>query len=67
MLPKLLLKKSKRSLDENIQDLVTDAINKLKAEYDREVAALKAEIQEIKASQEFVSNKYDSLKSNYNS
>ena len=42
-----------------------DAINKWKAEYDREVAALKTEIQEIKASQEFVSNKYDSLKSNY--
>ena len=59
---KTLSQKNRKSLDENIQDLVTDAINKWKAEYDREVAALKTEIQEIKASQEFVSNKYDSLK-----
>ena len=62
---KTLSQKNRKSLDENIQDLVTDAINKWKAEYDREVAALKTEIQEIKASQEFVSNKYDSLKANY--
>ena len=46
---------------------MTDAINKWKAECDREVAALKTGIQEIKASQEFVSDKYDSLKSNYDS
>ena len=49
--------KNRKSLEENIQDLVTDAINKWKAEYDREVAALKTEIQEIKASQElFLTN-----------
>ena len=64
---KTLSQKNRKSLDENIQDLLTDAINKWKAEYDREVAALKTEIQEIKASQEFVSNKYDSLKSNNDS
>ena len=64
---KTLSQKNRKSLDENIQDLVTDAINKWKAEYDREVAALKTEIQEIKASQEFVFNKYDFLKSNYDS
>ena len=64
---KTLSQKNRKSLDENIQGLVTDAIIKWKADYDREVAALKAEIQEIKASQEFVSNKYDSLKSNYDS
>ena len=44
-----------------------NAINKWKAEYDREVAALKTEIQEIETSQEFVSDYYDSLKSDYNS
>ena len=64
---KTLTQKNRKSLDENIQDLVTNAINKWKAEYDREVTALKTEIQEIKASQEFVSNKYDSLKSYHDS
>ena len=64
---KTLSQKNRKSLDENIQDLVTDAINKWKAEYDREVATLKTEIQEVKASQEFVFNKYDSLKSNHDS
>ena len=44
---KTLFQKNRKSQDENIQDLVTDAINKWKAEYDREVAALKTEIQEI--------------------
>ena len=42
---KTFTQKNRKSLDENIQNLVTDAINKLKAEYDREVAALKNEIQ----------------------
>ena len=62
---KTLSQKNRKSLDENIQDLVRNAITKWKAEYDGEVAALETEIQEIKASQEFVSKKYDSLKSNY--
>ena len=64
---KTFTQKSKKLLDENIQDFVMDAINKCKAEYDRKVTALKNEIQEIKASQEFVSYKYDSLKSDYDS
>ena len=45
---KTLTQKNRKSLDENIQDFATDAINKWKAEYDREVATLKNEIQEIK-------------------
>ena len=54
-------------VNEEYHQADTDAINKWKVEYDREVAALKTEIQEIKASQEFVLNKSDSLKSNYDS
>ena len=64
---KTLTQKNRKLSDENIQDLVTVVINKWKVEYDREVAVLKTEIQEIKASQEFVSSKYYSLNSNCDS
>ena len=64
---KTLTQKNRKLLEQNILDLVTDAINNWKGEYDREVVALKTESQEIKASQKFISNEYDSLKSNYDS
>ena len=56
------------SLDQNVvNELVKKAIKTWKAEYDCEIAALTVEIQEVKDSQQFISTKYETLKTDYDS
>ena len=56
------------SVDQNAaNELVKEAIKTWKAEYEFEIAALKVEIQEVKDRQQFVSTKYDTLKTDYDS
>ena len=56
------------SLDQNaVNELVKKAIKTWKEEYECEIAALKVEIQEVKDSQQFISTKYETLKTNYDS
>ena len=52
----------KKKSSKSIQDLIDQAVATLKMEYGREINILKAEVNEIKNSQEFICKKYDSLK-----
>ena len=45
----------------NIKELVAEAVELWKQEYNNEITALKVEITDIKASQAFISKKYDDL------
>ena len=45
----------------NIKQLVAEAVELWKQEYKNEITALKVEITDIKASQVFISKKYDNL------
>ena len=57
-----------KSFDQNsVETFINDAINSVKAHYEQEIATLKIEIQEIKESQQFISSKYDKLKTEYES
>lgn len=56
------------SVDKNqrsIKQLVDDAVNSWKKEYTIEINGLKAELAEVRSSQEFISAKYDELMKNY--
>ena len=56
-----------KTFHENIiKDLVNDLTKMWKAEYEQEIVTLRAEIQVIKGSQDFISSKYDSLITAYN-
>ena len=56
------------SLDQNaVNELVKKAIKTWKEEYECEIAALKVEIQEVKDSQQFISTKYETLNTDYDS
>ena len=48
-----------------IKQLIDEAVTSLKNEYDHEIKELKAELIEVKNSQDFLSNKYEELKLQY--
>ena len=48
-----------------VEKMVAEAVNLWKSEYLHEINALKAELLELKSSQEFACNKYESLKTEY--
>ena len=50
-----------RDDSKNIKQLVAEAVELWKQEYKNEITALKVEITDIKASQAFISKKYDDL------
>ena len=50
-----------------VNELVKKAIKTWKAENECEIAALKIEIQKVKDSQQFISTKYETLKTDYDS
>ena len=52
-------------LNDNATQLVTQAIAVWKKEYQLEIETLRAEVIEIKESQAFICNQYDSLKAEY--
>ena len=47
---------------ENIKDLFNKAVEEWKAQYDREILALKMELEEVKKSQDLINSQYESLK-----
>ena len=49
----------------SIEQIVEEAMKSWKLEYLQEIEGLKAEIREIKSSQEFITAKYDDLKLDY--
>ena len=72
------LKKSRRSenpkhsqslngeeLVKSVKQLVDEAIEAWKTNYDQEINTLKAELSELKNSQEFICSQYDVLKEEY--
>ena len=50
----------------NINELVAEAVNLWKTEYLNEIKTLKAELAEVKESQNFISQQYEKLKCEYN-
>ena len=53
------------NLNNNVNQLVAQAIAVWKKEYQLEIKTLRAEVIEIKESQAFICNQYDSLKAEY--
>ena len=53
------------NLNDNVNQLVAQAIAVWKKEYQLEIETLRAEVREIKESQAFIYNQYDSLKAEY--
>ena len=53
------------NLNDNVNQLVAQAIAVWKKEYQLKIETLRAEVIEIKESQAFICNQYDSLKAEY--
>ena len=56
----------KRTSSLNINELVAEAVNLWKTEYLNEIKTLKAELAEVKESQDFIGQQYEKLKCEYN-
>jgi len=54
-----------QALKQELKLLIREQVCLLTLSYQQDVAALKAEIVELKTSQEFICNKYDELKNDY--
>ena len=55
---------NREELAKSVKQLVDEAIEVWKTNYDQEIDILKAELSELKNSQEFICSQYDVLKEN---